>query len=101
MARQSDCPPRSIERQLPPNHGVPQGPFAGVVGRLDAFDFQKCPQPLAMVVKFPTHAVHSRVSVVKVDRLHSTRFEYCDTLLIPWRRRSRHVFETCPKRRIV
>ena len=45
------------EGELPPDHGVTQGPLAGVVGRFDAFGAEKGPQPTAMLVQFAAHAL--------------------------------------------
>ena len=45
------------EGQLPPDHSMPQCTFAGVVRWLDAFHFQEGPEPFAMMVEFPAHAV--------------------------------------------
>ena len=38
------------ERELSPDHGVTQGPLAGVVGRLDPLDANERPQPIAVIV---------------------------------------------------
>ena len=56
------------ERELPPDDRVTQGALAGVVGRLDPLDMQKRPQPLPMVVQFPTHAHQPWVAA---DRLRA------------------------------
>ena len=45
------------EREFPPDHGVTQRPLRRIVRRLDIVNFQKRPQPVAMVTQFPAHAV--------------------------------------------
>ena len=44
------------EREFSPDHRMPQGALASVVGGLDAFYVHEGPQPLAMIREFLRHA---------------------------------------------
>ena len=66
------------ERELSPDHRVPQRLLGGVVGRLDAFDLDESPQVFAVFHEFLAEAVRQRVVVAAqqeridllADRLH-------------------------------
>ena len=70
------------ERQFPPDHRGTQGALADVVGRLDPFDVQERPQPIAMIVQSGAHSHKLRVAAehpaqqqavdLLADRLHQT-----------------------------
>jgi hypothetical protein len=52
------------KRELPPNHGMTQRTLAGVVRRFHSFMPQQRPQPLAMLVQLPTHALHPSIAAL-------------------------------------
>ena len=52
----------SAERQLPPDHRRAQGALADVVGRLDSFEIQERPQPVAVIVQRSAHAGQFRIA---------------------------------------
>ena len=56
------------ERQFPPDHRMTQRTLASVICRFHPFVIQEHPQPLAMLVQFPTRSTH-----VAVVALHSAQ----------------------------
>jgi hypothetical protein len=50
------------EGKLAPDDGVTQRAFARVVRRFDAFATDEGPEPVAMLVQFPTHADQRRIA---------------------------------------
>ena len=59
------------KRELPPDHGVTQRLFRGVVGRLDSFDVHERPQVFAMLNQLFAKAMRQRV-VVTAQQLWSS-----------------------------
>jgi hypothetical protein len=47
----------AAEGKLAPDHRVTERTLAGVVRRLDAFDLQERPEPIAMAVKLAAHSL--------------------------------------------